>query len=168
MGDHGTALKTTDRDRTWQPLNLGMAYDVTAVYFATPLVGWVTYNVTDFVTHPAGYYQLQGEVRKTTDGGLTWTRYLTGEPRYANASSNFQFQSATTGYLLYGLLVPGSGAPPQGELRRTADGGQTWSRVGGVPVHGRNTRCQFLTPLLGYAVGGANVAKTTNSGQTWS
>ncbi len=160
VGDLGTALKTTDQGRTWRPLNVGTRNDLKSVSFASPLVGWVAYN-----TPPTGQPNSQtgrGELRKTTDGGLTWTVQPIGEPSDVEMH-HVHFFSATTGYVFYFFNQPSLGRP--GRLRFTTDGGQTWTPR---PIVGLTSAVQFLTPLLGYRVGFGGVGKTTDGGLTFT
>lgn len=69
---------------------------------------------------------------------------------------------------MYCLSITGSVSLPQGRLRRTTDGGQTWTLVGPVPVVAApplSPKCQFLNASVGYAVGGT-LLKTTDGGLT--
>jgi photosystem II stability/assembly factor-like uncharacterized protein len=163
VGYHGAALKTTDQGQSWQQLNLGMNYDLKAVSFVTPQLGWLSYNTPP----PAGsgpYTQSgRGEVRRTTNGGQTWAVQYIGEPSDIEMQS-MHFFSATEGYVFYYFNAPGYGRPAR--LRVTHNGGATWVPV---PFFASNAKaCQFVTPLLGYFTTGNLVSKTTDGGQTWT
>ena len=157
-GWRGTLLKTTDQGQSWTALNSGAPYDIKAISFVSPQVGWIANN-TPNTSAPANNLFLAGpgEVRKTVDGGQTWTVQSIGEPDFVQITA-LKFFSATQGYVAYDINEP---ANFRRRLRVTNDGGQTWTIV---PFAGQ--RVQFVTPQVGYRVIDNFVVKTTNGGQT--
>ena len=160
VGYHGAALKTTDQGHSWQQLSLGINYDLKAVSFVTPQLGWVAYNTPP--TNPPYNQSGRGEIRKTTNGGQSWTVQPIGEPSDIEMQS-LHFFSATEGYVFYYYNAPGASRPSR--LRVTHDGGTTWRAV---PIAADVKVCQFVTPLTGYLTTGSTVLKTTNGGLTFT
>ena len=150
VGAHGTALKTRNYGRTWQTLNLGTTDRLTHVSFANELVGWVA-----VLTPPTEQYPIIrpyagiGEVRRTTDGGLTWTRQ-----QIDNSGTQIRTLKAispTEAYVGYEERICTDpnlpcGGYPTPRLRRTTNGGQSWALVNtAYPL------LQFVTPGVGIA-----------------
>ena len=104
-GKGGELLRSTNGGQNWSiiPDVSGRLMDVE---FASPTVGWA---VTD------GY--AAGNVLRTTDAGLTWTDAY---PDLHDSISAIALLDATTA----AILIPGDG-----EIRRTTDGGKSWSRA---------------------------------------
>ncbi len=127
----------------YRTTNAGATWDYTA-----------TGNIYDlwFVNDTLGFCGGEGgALQRTYDGGVTW-QPLTS-PTSADINSIF-FLNDTLGF------IGGGGG------RRTTDGGDTWTFLGGVPQY---TMSIFFTdPDTGYAVGvSGNVVRTTNGGDDW-
>lgn len=170
VGGHGTALKTRDGGRTWQALHVGTTDRLTHVSFANALVGWVA-----VLTPPTDVYPITrpyggiGEVRRTTDGGLTWTRQ-----QIENSGSQIRTLkalSATEAYVSYEELICTNpnlscGGPATPRLRHTTDGGQSWPLVNTA-----NPLLNFVAPGMAVTtreVQGHNmVLRTRDGGQTF-
>ncbi len=178
-GIGGTLIKTTTAGRTWEPLNCGFRRNLDVVSFATAQAGWVA------GTTAALDWRLwagPGEVRRTTDGGRTWTRQLIGPRNHSVRICALQALSATEAYLLYddAYVGPsGNQGPLIPRLRHTTNGGLTWPEVV-LPPGSQfdqslqfnassviNSTLQFVSPLVGYLAAG-NLSKTTDGGQTWA
>lgn len=159
VGLHGAALKTTDRGLTWNQLYLGIAHDLKAVSFVTPQVGWVAYN-----TPPANPLSGngQGELRRTLDGGQTWSTQLIGEADAVDMT-DAHFFSPTQGYVFYYYTYAGYNRPAR--LRVTGNGGLSWTSVN-IPA--ATKAVQLVTPTVGYLTGLGSVLKTTDGGQTFT
>ncbi len=156
--DHGYAsaavgelMKTSDGGQTWRNVPTGVSSSLRDVYFVTPDTGYVVGNV--------------GVIIGTTNGGQTWTHH-----DLANLGSSVNgvyFQTGRTG-----LVTQGD------QIMRTTDGGQTWAVTytynGSLAIFTFRF-LKFTDATTGYAVGGysgsfgnvAQVAKTTDGGQTW-
>jgi len=156
-GYGGTLLKTTDRGQSWTALDSGAPYDIKGLSFVSPQVGWLANNTPNTSTTNLAGLSGPGQVRKTVDGGLTWTVQPIGEPDFVEMQS-IHFFSPTQGYVTYVINEPGNNRP---QVRATTDGGQTWTLV---RFAGRAV--QFVTPLVGFRVGNGFVSKTINGGQS--
>ena len=125
-------------------------------------------------TGPATY---GGEILKTTNGGATWVKKTTAT-QFANGFCNWVHMfNATTGVA---LGDPTAASPTAFEILRTTDGGETWTRVNGVPqaLAGEAANAEAFFALDGTGALWAGLAsnnptpvrviKTTDFGQTWS
>ena len=114
---------------------------VAAVYPGTGYVGAATFG---------------GEILKTTNGGVTWTKkttaaQFTGQGTFLNWVHMF---NATTGVALGDPPAAGGGF----EVVRTTDGGETWVPVSGVPA-----------PITDeYAIAGSFFASASAPGTLWA
>jgi len=130
-------IKTTDGGATWTALSpdASLAYNLLAVTFATPSVGYITGN--------------SGVVLKTTDAGATWVRQTTPTTLAINSAA---FADASTGWVV--------GA--SGLVLRTRDGGTTWSvQQSGTTIALRGAA--FTDTNHGWIVGaGGTLLRTTN------
>jgi len=121
-----------------------------------------------------------GEIRKTTDGGINWTKQ-TGPTQFFGVGTFCNWVhmfNATTGVALGDPPTTGGGF----EIVRTTDGGNTWVPVSGVPTPLANeygnagsffasaSAPGTLWTGLASSVGTntVRVLKTTDYGQTWT
>jgi photosystem II stability/assembly factor-like uncharacterized protein len=103
---------TSDGGKTWKSAPVPAQEALYAVEFTDPAHGWAV--VGDMA---ANDYQL----KKTTDGGRTWTVVNAKMPplaNYGNAGSSLLFFSTQNGFWATGAA-----------LYRTSDGGKTWKEV---------------------------------------
>ncbi|MGY3090975.1 hypothetical protein ACVWYF_004039 [Hymenobacter sp. UYAg731] len=133
-----------------------MRYDALALPAAADTLAL---NTVDFVSAREGFVGgAGGNLFATTDAGATWTRR--SQPNLGTINK-LLFTTATTGW-----------AGTSTGLYRTANGGQTWQYVPTGDAYGYAIGVQdlqFVTPLVGYAVGsGGGINKTTNGGTTWT
>jgi hypothetical protein len=132
-----------------------MRYDVVALPTAVDTMKLTT---VDFVSAREGFVGgAAGALFATTDGGQTWVRR--SQPAMGTINK-LLFTSATAGW-----------AGTSTGLFRTANGGQTWQAVPAYDAYGVGIAVhdvQFVTTLVGYAVGsGGGICKTTNGGTSW-
>ncbi len=176
VGNHGTAVKTTNSGRSWRTLSTGATREVTSVSFANSQVGWIGTETP--MTTARHYYTGSGEVRRTTDGGQSWTVQNIGENVLSVTEPKVVAVSPTEAYLTYRL----TGRDSQGFilgftplLRHTTDGGQTWPLVT-LPLLNSNFLFSppvFTTSIRGFMLAVApaqlpsQLLQTTNGGQTW-
>jgi len=134
-----------------------MRYDVLKLPTAADTMQLTT---VDFVSAREGFVGgTGGAIFATTDAGLTWVR----RPALGTATINkLVFSSATVGW-----------AGTNTGLYRTTNGGQTWQGVQTYDYYNgamtNVTDLQWVTALVGYAVGGGgSIYKTTNGGTSWT
>jgi hypothetical protein len=134
-----------------------MRYDALSLPTAADTLALKT---VDFLSAREGFVGgAGGTFFATTDAGATWTRRSLASLGTIN---KLLFSTATTGW-----------AGTSTGLYRTANAGQTWTRVNTYDVYGYTTAgindVQFVTAQLGYAVGdGGIINKTTNGGTNWT
>jgi photosystem II stability/assembly factor-like uncharacterized protein len=138
VGDQGTIIKTSDSGQNWVSVNSPISGTYTAgegVYFTSPDSGFVGIS---------GY----GYMLRTSDGGQNWTTQY-NVPAY---TGKFQFTSSQIGYLM------------GNDMRKTTDGGDTWSYVGdyAIDFHFVNDSVGFKSYING------SVQKTVNGGLSWT
>ena len=182
VGNHGLALRTLDQGHSWTTVNVGTDRDLVSVAFATSQTGWVAYSTpaTNSNTQTGGVGP--GEIRRTTNGGATWTRQPIGETYSVRMRKVLAFgttPSATTVFAFYDWarrypngLYSSFGA----RLRRSLNGGTTWAALA-LPVPDSFTPTNdltFATPTAGWVGGGGGaynstgwLARTLDGGQTW-
>ncbi len=153
----GITLKTTDSGTTWNIINSDI-WSLRSVYFTDADIGFVI----------GGHFYYPGShevVRKTMDGGTTWTNdtlsygsgYLT----------SVYFTDSLNGFVAGAFGMPLGG----GGVYSTSDGGNYWSWQF-IPVY---TSSVFFTSAdTGYISGESSingygtVVKTVNGGFSWS
>jgi len=146
VGWFGTILKTTDGGDKWIAIENGVVGDGNyfCVFFLNEDLGWIGEN------NNMG----QGDVKKTTDGGMTFTSSFTfGWPR------DLYFKDS-----LNGVGVDGAAT-----IHRTTNSGTNWISFT-VAGTGDFYRVSFIDGYTGFVIGGASeiLYKTTNFGQNWN
>ena len=136
---------------TWQSSqNIGVGLQrVDGSLFLDATTGFIG-GASQTVPTPDG----QARIKKTTDGGLTWTSVFQSD---SGSVHSFHFVNGTTGFAgLYGRVL------------RTVDTGATWQVV--VTMLGTVTGVHFINEQEGFACGGVNklVLHTTDGGNTWT
>lgn len=152
-GDAGTIIQSLDDGATWQVIHYAASQEILQrIHFPTENTGFA---VGGSITSGNQF----GDILKTTDGGITWTK-LAFDPGY-RVYSVF-FMNENVGYI--GVQGPTG-------VYKTTDGGQNW-----VPLN-TNTGVassiiydiKFFDENLGFAMySGGQVARTTDGGSTWS
>lgn len=128
-----------------------MRYDVLAPPGTAAKANLVT---VDFVSATEGFIGTSnGLILRTTDAGLTWA------PRA-------QPSTGTINKLVFTSPTDGWACTSTG-LYHTTNGGQSWQPVAPTTLDDAIGDVQFVTPLIGYAVG-ASIYKTTDGGQHWT
>jgi photosystem II stability/assembly factor-like uncharacterized protein len=144
--EQGGVFKSVNGGSSWAFSSRGISallIDSVAVDGQNPDRLWVIGNTVPF---------------RSTDGGRTWTR-VRPDPGAGDVRATRVAVDPTDGSKVYILL-------PDGNLRRTRDGGQTWE-VAGRP--GPSTRLVIdpREPSTLYAAG-LGIAKSTDGGTTWT
>ena len=142
-----------DLNRSTPTEKLPISYQLAAVDFVTPRVGWV---VMELPPHDFA-------VLRTADAGETWTRQIAGLA--GQIGEYVRFFDPSRGVLV--LLGP------QAAIYQTGDGGGTWSRheltVGG----GHVWSADFVDASHGWllvqgATEGQSLLRTEDGGTTWT
>ncbi|MGH7583496.1 MAG: WD40/YVTN/BNR-like repeat-containing protein [Gemmatimonadales bacterium] len=191
----------------WEPVSYQADISFNSVYFVTPDEGWVTggapggHGVLLHTSDGGGHWDVaagdpEGSQRAFT--GLQFIDEHTGFAVQITDGGDYTLVRTTDGatwtssgtvpqhYLDYRFISPTTGvASYNNEIRRTTDGGRTWSKVFDctttVPVQGltRRVRCEaaafaFPTATTGIAIGnsfeakGLYVLRSGDGGATWS
>ena len=141
----GGVYKTTDAGNSWDTLLSNQGYCRSSVFFVNENIG----------------YSSGTNLIKTIDGGTTW--FL---PNLSSGlSSNFvYFINDSIGF------INGYWSAPGPTIRKTTNGGISWSHsISFNPVSNITSLC-FTSPQVGFAVGNdsAVVLKTTDGGANWN
>jgi photosystem II stability/assembly factor-like uncharacterized protein len=138
--DEEYVVHTSDGGESWT-LQASDFFGLNAVAFADARTGIV-----------AG---IDGMMRRTTDGGVTWHEIDSGVTNYIQ---RVKFTSATTGWAI----------GTSGMVLTTTDAGATWSRVS-VPTEKHLMGIAFADVDHGWIFGGAGtVLATRDGGKTWT
>ncbi|HEX6619629.1 MAG TPA: YCF48-related protein, partial [Solirubrobacteraceae bacterium] len=138
-GDNGSLAKTTDGGKTWTRGNVATSEDVTDVAFPTALVGYALDS--------------SGGLFRTNDGGATWKTLDTG-----TTARPSELTAPTTSTVLL--------AGPTG-LRRSTDGGNTFSAVKGKDVAKARLDAIDRAGSALFASGTRDLLRSTDRGKTW-
>lgn len=137
-------LRTTDAGINW--VNV----------FGGPGTGGQQQFDVQFVNTQIAYSVGEKQILKTTDIGLNWIPSTYEETGWVYAVHFINSNKGFTG---------GDG----GKIRRTTDGGASWTTVASFPEAALIRRITFLDSLRGFAVGGYGViVNTTDGGDSWN
>jgi len=144
VGAFGTVLRSDDAGRTWSGLSSGLTNDLATV---------------DAVTSDTLIVAGGCALRRSDDGGLTFRRlpWTASEQRCQAGIAQVAFPSGNVGYLLLS----------NNRLRKTTDGGRTWSDPGveGLPTP---TDVTFTSETTGFATAGGGIFRTVDGARTWT
>ncbi|MBI1803693.1 MAG: hypothetical protein HY033_12800 [Ignavibacteriae bacterium] len=183
VGETNTILKSIDFGTNWVRLDSTAPRNYFSVFFTTQDSGWVVGS--------------QGIIRRTTDGGMTWisqashsafalyaltftnksNAFAVGDARIISSHNGGEFWDAesldaTNGARGIFFTDTSSGwiAGLHGEIKRTVDGGATWSsltRGSRVNLNAISIPAQDQTYAI--AVGDKGIVmRTTNAGAEWT
>jgi photosystem II stability/assembly factor-like uncharacterized protein len=178
-GPIGTAVvvtKTRDGGATWQRLAIPASH-ITAVRFIDERVGWAAgFVLRDspqaacWQAPPTGLPGCRGVVLRTEDGGQSWQQALSIGWDGVRGDPVRQLQ-ALDGLRAW-VLAPGVSqcdAECPTELRRTTDGGKTWTTL----LRGGLAAIRFASSSRGWIAlvdpaGSVEVRATSDGGTTWT
>ena len=156
IGDDGTALRTDDGGSTWTGLATGTSLDLTRIQTVTP--------DTVIVLGGSGCV-----VRRSDDGGKTFTKmYVLTEVNCPEPVVASFFVDPNTGYLFL----------RNGNVLRTNDKGETFSRVTAIPGTAESSGGGQAVPAdaiftsadagVVFLAGGNVAFRTTDGGASWT
>lgn len=150
VGYGGIVLRSRDNGTTWERLDVGWQYEITAVAFTDDEHGFVM----------SGPWVIQ-----TSDGGATWTTYRIIEGAMARINA---LQIINDHDFICAGVSNSDGHVDRGGVVRTTDGGLTWQdRSLGITAIVR--AMHFSSPSTGIAVGYRGlIFRTVDSGATWN
>lgn len=136
-----TSFKTIDGGITWKQMNIGNSTDYAV-------------QTSFFVSKEVGFCNYYGNLKKTVDGGESWTKL---DIPVSNSAADIYFVDEQKGF------VSAAGA-----IYRTVNGGTSWTMAATVSTVSA-PRFQFINPQVGYATSiGSGFLKTTDGGATWT
>ncbi len=171
---------TTDGGAQWKDITPKLNHKrqaVSSVFFLDFSTGWVLLHCGDGSDAAANAADdTCFELASTTNAGETWSvvhqkiveplskDQLENGPFFSDQTS-LDFVDAQHGWLILGINTSPI-SPSEGEMLRTADGGKTWSPVGGTPTSGH---LHFVTAKDGWIAGGKEHSffVTHDAGDSW-
>lgn len=146
----GEVCRSNDGGKTWR--NSIVGYSLLTIQFVDTLDGWLVW------TAPLGLDlgSISG-IFRTINGGLTWKLQHGDTSRYPTYQGRGCFLDSLHGWVAQYVGV-----------RRTIDGGETWSPIIYVGGPENMQATFFLDTLRGWAVGWHGIGKTTDGGVGWS
>ena len=138
VGNGGTVLRTTDGGQLWTEQDSGTSQPLNAIALLDTKIGIAVGDA--------------GTILRTTDGGESWVSQKSGTDAKLTA---LYFQDSKNGMVVGDL----------GTVLRTADGGETWEprRITTVALWG----ISLGDAEVGFAVGGRDVYRTDDGGDSW-
>jgi photosystem II stability/assembly factor-like uncharacterized protein len=175
----GTGLglaKTRDAGVTWQRIAIPVSH-LTALRFIDERVGWAAgFALRDvpqtgcMQAAPAGAQPCRGVVLRTQDGGQTWqeTFSVPTDGVYGEPVRQIQAIDGLLAWVLSLARGPCAVECPS-ELRRTTDGGKTWT----ILVRGNIAAIRFASATRGWialndTAAAVVVRFTSDGGTTWT
>jgi photosystem II stability/assembly factor-like uncharacterized protein len=174
-GDHANIWHTTDGGKSWKQqgklfrqlngisfsdalhgVTVGNEYRYTTdggkTWLLSSSAAGTAYDV-DLIDQNTGYACAFGEVRKTINGGQTWTSQPV--PLFGNFVG-IDFVDVSTGWVV--------GA--EGSVYKTSDGGASWIRQR-HDTQAFYTGVSFIDANQGWVCGNGTILHTTDGGATW-
>lgn len=146
VSGEGDIIRTTDSGLHWINLPYQAHAYLHRIQFVNGSTGFIIGGAD---TLPSGF------LLKTTDAGLSWQRIVLNTP-VSGAPAALYFLDANTGFIAGKQF-----------LRRTTDGGNTWTDIPGTGAEDF-TDVKFMDNLKGYATArSGRYYKTTNGGNSW-
>ncbi|MBK8554169.1 MAG: hypothetical protein IPL53_25230 [Ignavibacteria bacterium] len=167
VGDDGTFIKTTDGGDSWLVNNQAGS---TEPFFGSGgglnlFTAWFFDQNTGLVGGSTSDDFAGGKIKRTTDGGQTFSSIDLGNASGFSRVNGFYFINSNTGYLCGNNSV---------QAMKTTNGGLNWTLLPNLPNNGYGYNCVYAKDqnniFLGvnYDGGSRIIVQTTNGGTTWS
>ncbi len=141
----GIFLTTIDGGQHWNQIQYPFSQNIYNAFFLNAQNGWI--NTAD------------GELYRTTDGGLNWTAIQSKPKRPDFTFDSIFFVDENEGWTV------GASA---GRLAKTTDGGTSWRRMGDIKDEFKMKAIWFLDKNEGWAVGeNGDILYTPDGGKNW-
>lgn len=139
----GIFLTTVDGGQNWNEIKYPFEQNIWNMFFLDAQRAWAN-------TSEGGFY-------KTSDGGVTWTKYQTKTPELTFDS--IFFVDENNGWV----------AGHSGKMAKTSDGGRTWKKMVYVKDEYKMRDLFFHDKDQGYAVGDKGaILYTSDGGESWA
>ncbi|MEN8224795.1 MAG: YCF48-related protein [Bacteroidota bacterium] len=142
-GNQGVFIKTVNGGQSWEDKSLGVAFNLSKVFFVDEMHGWmINYDAK--------------EVLRTSDGGDTWASSQLGSTVIYQPISIF-FHNENVGWV----------STDDGLLYKSTDGGKNWELLYGF-VTGSYSQIHFVNESEGWFLDGFRMYHTYDGGISWS
>jgi len=149
VGYGGHIRHTADGGDNWEMQSSGTSYTIYGVHFTDALNGWIVGG------RPADFTPGSRFIRRTTDGGDTWTANFGTYD--APILKSISFSGPDTG-----VAVGGN------SILFTADGGDSWNEASHAPVYQLES-VQLVDAATGFAAGrSGEILRTDDGGASWT
>jgi photosystem II stability/assembly factor-like uncharacterized protein len=139
VGSGGATIISTNGGQTWVTDNIADALDLRSI----------TYNDGKLFTCSVG-----SKIYKSVDNGENWIPIET--PAFILWDIAFANDSIGYGVGLYNTSI------------KTTDGGENWFSVSPIIQNHSMFAIKFINQSIGYVVGGSEISKTTDGGNSWN
>lgn len=150
VGYPAYVMRSVDGGSNWSITNLPSTQYANTVFFTDKNNGWVDVD--------------GGELYRTTDAGLTWTKSAKLDSLSTSWTVGIHFSDANNGTAMGWNYTTG-----KFHFYKTANGGTTWTHFSSAPSKEAPYDVKWINANVGYIAANAlGVMKTTNGGLTWT
>jgi len=142
VGNGGTIIQSTDSGNSWDIKNIGSSDNLVSICS--------TIDDKIFINSESK------KIYRSTDKGNTWNTYSLDTMYYYPISLSFSNSLDGFGVSYYETSI------------KTTDGGNTWFKIPPIIPGVSMFAVKFVNQNVGYVIGGDKIAKTTDSGNSWT